>query len=170
MRRLLALLSFTAVLALASLTAAPSTARADFVFGVSVEGGGFVGPEQGAMGGLALRLGADIAGPLSIYLQSHGFVGRLTGGPNGGSAQGVMWNTAMADLHFGPLHLAVGPSLDLAWGCEQSTGCFNGSPLFGLDGRVALQFDHLMLSVDVHPTFVNGDVVTGIVGGLGWQL
>lgn len=170
MRSLLAALSFASLLALAGVVATPSTARADFLFGVSVEGGGFVGPEQGAMGGVALRLGADIAGPFSLFLQSHGFVGRLTSGPNGGSAQGLLWNTLMADLHFGPFHVGVGPSVDLAWGCDQSAGCINGAPLFGLDGRVALQFDHFVLSVDVHPTFVDDDVVTGIVGGLGWQL
>jgi hypothetical protein len=169
MRRLLALLAFTSLLALGSV-AAPSTASAQFLFGVSVEGGGFVGPAQAGMGGLAVRLGADIAGPFSLFAQSHGFIGRLASGPQGGSAQGLMWNTLMADLHFGPFHVGVGPSVDLAWGCAENSGCVNGSPLFGLDGRVALQFDHLMLSVDVHPTFLNGDVVTGVVGGLGWQL
>ncbi len=170
MRRLFALLSFTSLLALGSLAAAPSTARADFLFGVSVEGGGFVGPQQAGMGGVALRVGADVTGPLSIFLQSHGFVGRLASGPQGGSAQGLMWNTLMADLHFGPFHVGVGPSVDLAWGAGESTGYIDGLPLFGLDGRVALRLDHLMISLDVHPTFVDDDVVTGIVLGLGWQL
>ncbi len=173
MRRLLSILVLTLPLALAGSLAAPAPARADFVFGVSVEGGGLVGPQQAAMGGVGLRLGFDVAGPLAIFLESQGFVGRLTSGPQGGTAEGLMWNSLMADLHFGPFHVGVGPSLDFAWGCTQgglSEGCIHGAPLFGLDGRVALQFDHFVVSVDAHPTFIDGDVSTGIVGGLGWQL
>jgi hypothetical protein len=172
MRRWLSILVLTLPIGLAA-ALAPAPARADFVLGVAAEGGGLVGPQQAAMGGVGLRLGFDVAGPLQLYLQSQGFVGRLTSGPEGGTAQGLLWNSVMADLHFGVLHLAVGPSLDFAWGCTQggpSEGCIHGAPLFGLDGRVALQFDRFVLSVDVHPTFIDGDVTTGIVGGLGWQL
>ena len=173
MRRWLSILVLTLPLALAASLAAPAPARADFILGVSVEGGGLVGPQQAAMGGVSLRLGLDVSGPLSIFLQSQGFIGRLTSGPQGGSAQGLMWNSVIADLHFGPVHVGVGPSLDLAWGCTQggpSDGCIHGAPLFGIDGRLALQFDHFVASVDVHPTFIDGDISTGIVGGLGWQL
>ena len=67
---------------------------------------------------------------LAIYLQSHGLVGVLTAGPESGSAQGVLWNTAMLGVHFGPLHLALGPSLDFAWGCDSQQGCVDGDALF----------------------------------------
>jgi hypothetical protein len=174
MRRALAALVVALPLALAALVAAPAPARADFRFGVSVEGGGLVGPQPAGMGGLALRIGFDIAGPVSLFAQSHGFVGRLTTGPHEGTAQGLMWNTLMLDLHFGPLHVGAGPSVDLAWGCSAGNGptqgCVNGAPLFGLDGRVALQFGHVMISADVHPTWVNDQIVTGIVAGIGWEL
>jgi hypothetical protein len=153
--------------------AVPAPASANVVFGVSVEGGALVGPQQAAMGGVGLRLGFDVAGPLSIFAQSQGLVGRMTSGPHGESLQGTLWNSLMLDLHFGPFHVGAGPSLDLAWGCTQggpTQGCVNGAPLFGLDGRLALQFDHFVLSADVHPTWIDGQIVTGIVGGLGWQL
>jgi hypothetical protein len=173
MRRWLSILVLTLPLALAASIAAPAPARADFIFGVAAEGGGLVGPQQAAMGGVGLRLGFDVAGPLSLFVQSQGFLGRLTTGPEGGSAQGLMWNSLMVDLHFGALHMGAGPSLDFAWGCTQggpSEGCIHGAPLFGIDGRLALQFDHFVLSFDVHPTFLDGGVSTGLVGGLGWQL
>lgn len=174
MRRLLSILVLALPLGLAGSLAAPTPASAQFVFGVSVEGGGFVGPQQAAMGGVGLRLGLDVAGPFSLFVQSQGFVGRLTSGPQGGSAEGLLWNSLMADLHFGPVHVGAGPSLDFAWGCTEggpSQGCIHGSPLFGVDGRVALQFDHFVLSFDVHPTFLDGgEISTGLVGGLGWQL
>jgi hypothetical protein len=173
MRRFLSILVLALPLAFAASLADPAPARADFILGVSAEGGGLVGPQQVAMGGLGLRLGFDVAGPLAIFVQSQGFVGRLTSGPQGGSAEGLMWNSLMADVHVGAFHVGAGPSLDFAWGCTSggpSQGCIHGAPLFGLDGRVALNFDHFVLSVDVHPTFVDGDVPVGIVGGLGWQL
>ena len=173
MSRWLSILVLALPIVVAGSLAAPAPARADFVLGVSVEGGGLVGPEQAAMGGLGLRLGFDVTGPLSLFVQSQGFVGRLTSGPQGGTAQGVMWNSLMVDLHFGPVHIGAGPSLDFAWGCSEGgigQGCISGAPLFGIDGRLALQFEHFVVSVDAHPTFIDGQVSTGIVGGLGWQL
>jgi hypothetical protein len=152
---------------------APSRAEAQgpLVLGFSGEGGGFVGNDaEGALGGLAVRLGVRPTGLISIYLQTHGLAGVLTAGPEGGSAQGMLWNTAMLGFHFGALELAVGPSIDFAWGCESQRGCVRGSPLFGLDGRVAVHLGSLVISADVHPTWVEGTPVVAFVGGLGWDL
>lgn len=152
-----------------TLAATPSRASAqEPVFALAAEGGGFVGDAQGAMGGVGARGGVAF-GFFSIALQMQGFVGALTEGPNGGTLTGVLWNSAMLGLTFGPLQLGAGPSLDFGWSCDQ-VGCYRGTPLFGLDGRVALGFDHLVISVDVHPTWIDGDPIVGLVGGVGWQL
>ncbi|UJR78225.1 hypothetical protein [Sandaracinus amylolyticus] len=170
--RFLAAFGLVFALSCAAPFVSPPRASADgpLVLGFSGEGGGFVTDPQSAMGGLALRLGVRPIPLLSIYLQSHGLIGALTAGPESGSAQGVLWNTAMLGVHFGPLHLAFGPSLDFAWGCDTQEGCVDGDLLFGLDGRVALHFGSLVLSADVHPTWIDDDIVVGLVGGLGWQL
>jgi hypothetical protein len=75
----------------------------------------------------------------------------------------------MLGLTFGFFQIGAGPSLDFGWGCDQA-GCYRGTPLFGLDGRIGLGFDHFVLSIDVHPTWIEGEAVVGLVGGLGWQL
>ncbi|MDQ3030825.1 MAG: hypothetical protein M3Y87_00245 [Myxococcota bacterium] len=171
MHRSLASLALSFVLATVA-PCAPSRAAADgpVVVGISAEGGGFLGDVQGALGGVAVRLGVRPLPWLSVYAQSHGLAGVLTSGPRGGSAQGVLWNTAMIGTHLGPLHLAGGPSLDFAWGCGEQAGCIRGAPLFGLDARAALHLDPLVVSIDVHPTWISGEPVVGMVGGLGWEL
>lgn len=148
----------------------PERAEAQVVFGISGEGGGFVGHAQGVMGGVALRLGVAPTESFAIYLQSHGLIGTLTGGIHEGTATGVLWNTAMAELRAGAVHLAIGPSIDFAWGCAAQESCYAGTPALGLDGRIAVQVGHFLLSVDAHPTFLDQGVVLGVVGGLGWEL
>jgi hypothetical protein len=171
MRRSLAVLSLGLALPVAAIAAPLGRAEAQstgLVLGVTGEGGAFVGDAHSAVGGLAFRLGMQ-AGSLAIYAQSHGLIGRVIAGPESGSLQGLLWNTAMLGLTLGVFHIAVGPSMDFGWGCE-GQGCYHDSPLFGLDGRIALRFDHLVVSADVHPTWVDGSPIVGVVGGLGWQL
>lgn len=154
---------------LALLAGLPVSASAQApVVAIAAEGGGFVGDAQGAMGGVGVRAGVAFDA-FSLVLQSQGFVGALTEGPRGGTATGVLWNSLMLGLTFGFFQIGAGPSLDFGWGCDQ-VGCYHGTPLFGLDGRIALGFEHFVVSVDVHPTWIDGEVVVGLVGGLGWQL
>lgn len=151
---------------------APRSAEAQLpklVLSLQGEGGGFVGDAEGAMGGLALRVGVRVRA-VSIYGLSHGLVGALTAGPREGTAQGLSWNAAMVGVHVGALELAVGPSLDFAWGCGSQSGCDRGSPLFGIDGRVALHLGPLLVSLDVHPTWIDGEPLVGVVGGIGLGL
>jgi hypothetical protein len=160
-------------LAVAASSIAPGRAEAQpklLVLGLAAEGGGFVADAQGALGGAAVRLGVRPLPVLSIYLQSHGLIGALSAGPHSGHVAGVLWNTLMLGLHAGVFEIAAGPSIDFAWSCGDRQGCYEGAPLFGLDGRVALHFGGFVLSADVHPTWVRDGVVVGLVGGLGWQL
>jgi hypothetical protein len=159
---------FILTLGILSARAERAEAQPGWLLGLSGEGGALVGDAEGALGGIAVRVGAQL-GTFSIYAQSHGLLGRVTAGPESGSLQGLLWNTAMLGLTFGVFHVAAGPSVDFGWGCE-GQGCYRGSMLFGLDGRFALHFDHLVISADVHPTWVRGEPIVGVVGGLGWQL
>jgi hypothetical protein len=108
-----------------------------------------------------------------LYGLTQGFIGSLVVGDRRGEMEGLWWNSAMLGFGAGPFHLAAGPSLDFAWGCSDSVNgatCYHGAPLFGIDGRAALQFGHFEVSANVHPTFYGGSTVTGITLGLGWAI
>ena len=140
------------------------------IAGVNIEGGGFVGRTEGALGGIGVHAGIHLYG-FEVYGLSQGLLGSVTAGPHRAALQGVSWNSVMLGFGAGPFHLAVGPSLDFAWGCSEQTGdgsCYRGDGLFGLDGRVAVELDHFAISVDVHPTFYQSSAVLGVVFGLGW--
>src|SRR5687768_9600670 len=99
---------FACALSIGLSAGAPPRAAAQpslLVLGVSGEGGGFVADAQGAFGGAAARLGVRPLPLISVYLQSHGLIGALSGGPKSGQATGVLWNTLMLGLHFGVLEL-----------------------------------------------------------------
>lgn len=174
-RRSPAVLGLSLLLGLAALASA-STAQAQpppppvyFIGGIAAEGGGLVDRSQGLMGGAGLHLGIHFFG-VEIFGLSQGFIGSLVTGPHSGSAQGLLWNSAMFGFGVGVFHLAAGPSLDFAWGCEDQIGdarCYHGAPLIGIDGRAALVFGPFSVSIDVHPTFYRGGTVTGIVAGIG---
>ena len=140
--------------------------------GVGAEGGGFVDQAFGLMGGGQVHFGVHIHG-FELYGITQGFVGSLMyNGSHSGSATGLLWNSVMFGFGTHRFHIAVGPSLDFAWGCTDSlgsTGCYNSNgPLFGVDVRLALQFGEFELSVNVHPTFYGKSTVTAITVGVGW--
>ena len=178
-RRLVAAACVASALLLGAL--APSAADAQVVYaprprpvrlilGVGAEGGGFVDQATGLMGGGQIHAGVHFFG-VEVYGLSQGFVGSLTAGPHSGEVQGLMWNSAMFGFGVGVFHLAAGPSLDFAWGCADNNGtasCYRGDYLFGIDGRIALQFGGFEVSANVHPTFYGRSTVTGITLGLGW--
>ncbi len=142
------------------------------MFGVAGEGGGFVDQASGLMGGVGVHAGIHLFG-LEVYGLSQGFLGGLTVGPHSGAMQGILWSSAMLGFGVGPFHLAAGPSLDFAWGCEDDqngASCYHGTPLYGADARLALQFGHCEVSANVHPTFYGRSTVTGITLGLGFAL
>ncbi len=165
-------LSIVLAFLLSFAAAAPAQAQdVRLLAGVAAEGGGFVDRSDGLMGGVGVHFGIHIFG-FELFGLSQGFIGSIMGGPNSGSVEGVLWHSGMLGFGVGPFHLAVGPSLDFAWGCrDQNAGarCYNGDALFGLDGRAALVFGSFSVSVDVHPTFYGSSTVTGIVLGLGWE-
>jgi hypothetical protein len=142
-----------------------------FMGGIAAEGGGFVDRSQGLMGGAGVHLGVHFFG-VEVYGLSQGFIGSVVAGPHNGALQGVLWNSAMLGFGVAFFHLGVGPSLDFAWGCgDQNDGslCYSGAPMIGIDGRAALVFGPVALSIDIHPTFYREGTVTGIVGGVGWE-
>lgn len=138
--------------------------------GVGGELGGFVDQATGLVGGAQVHVGVHVHG-LEIYGMTQGFVGSLVGDPHGGEVQGIAWSSAMLGFGVDVFHLAIGPSLDFAWGCTDTrngAGCYRGDLLLGFDARVALQFGHFEVSADVHPTLYGRSTVTGITLGLGW--
>jgi len=176
----LALVSLLGALALAPLSLAHAQESLEVVhrrpvhliLGIGVEGGGFVDQASGLMGGAQVHVGIHFFG-VEIYGLSQGFIGSLMVGNHQGQVEGISWNSAMLGFGVGVFHLAAGPSLDFAWGCSDSSNgaqCFQGAPLFGIDGRLALQFGSFEVSANVHPTFYGHSTVTGITLGLGWAL
>ncbi len=172
----LALVSLLGALALAPMSSASAQELevrprpVHLMLGVGAEGGGFVDQQQGLMGGAQVHAGIHFFG-VEIYGLSQGFIGSIMAGEHRGTVQGLLWNSAMFGFGVGVFHLAAGPSLDFAWGCTANDGgsaCYNGSPLFGIDGRLALQFGSFEVSANVHPTFYGQSTVTGITLGLGW--
>ena len=138
--------------------------------GAGVELGGFADHSEGLMAGVGVHVGTRVLGG-EIFGLMQGFVGGLLSGPHTGSAQGLLWSSAMFGLGVGPLHIAFGPSLDIAWGCDQQDErCFRGAPLLGFDVRGAVHFGTSFVSLDLHPTFYEEGTVTAIVAGVGWQL
>ena len=159
----------TFALATVGLVAGPP-ARAEaqsFVGGLSAVGGGFAGTPDGAVGGAQLRLGFE-ADAFEMFAQFSGLVGSVLSGPNGGTVQGLLWNSVLLGGHVGVLHLGIGPSADLAWGCDTGTGCFDGLPLFGIDARVALNLGPVVVSAQLHPTWLRDIPVWGALGGVGF--
>lgn len=175
--RTLPLLALVGALALGATSPASAQSsahgrRVHTMFGIAGEGGGFVDQAGGWMGGVGVHAGIHLYG-FEVYGLSQGFLGSLTMGPHSGAMQGILWNSAMFGFGVGPFHLAAGPSLDFAWGCEDDqngASCYHGTPLYGADARVALQFGHFEVSANVHPTFYGHSTVTGITLGLGFAL
>jgi hypothetical protein len=140
------------------------------IAGIGAEGGGFVDQASGLMGGAQMHFGVHLFG-FEMYGLTQGFIGSLTVGSHQGSMEGLLWNSAMFGFGVGVFHLAAGPSLDFAWGCSDTNGdagCYHGAPLYGINGRLALQFGSFEVSANVHPTFYGRSTVTGITVGLGW--
>jgi hypothetical protein len=151
---------------------APRARHVHLLFGVGAEGGGFVDQATGLMGGAQLHVGIHLYG-FEVYGLTQGFIGSLVAGDHRGQVEGLWWNSAMFGFGAGPFHLAAGPSLDFAWGCRDDNGqagCYHGSPLYGIDARLALQFGSFEVSANVHPTFYGRSTVTGITLGLGWAI
>lgn len=175
--RTLPLFALVASLALATTSLASAQERPHGhpvrpMFGIAGEGGGFVDQAGGFMGGIGVHAGIHLFG-FEVYGLSQGFLGSLTMGPHSGAMQGLLWNSAMIGFGVGPFHLAAGPSLDFAWGCEDDqngASCYHGTPLYGADARVALQFGHFEVSANVHPTFYGRSTVTGITLGVGFAI
>ncbi len=153
--------------------AAPASAQqrpVRFLANVGAEAGVYVDQRSGLLLGANLALGVDIRG-FQLFGLSQGFVGPLISGPNSGHMTGVMWNSLMIGFAAGPLRLAAGPSMDFAWGCNDTNSgaeCYTGNGLFGIDVRAGLALGNLLLSIDVHPTFYRSRTVTGFVLGIGW--
>lgn len=165
----LSLLSLSATRASAQ-ELVPRPSPVHVMVGVGGDGGGFFDRAGGLMGGAHVYAGIHFFG-VEIYGLSQGFIGSLTMGPHSGSVEGIVWNSAMLGFGVGPFHLAAGPSLDFAWGCsddQAGADCYHGAAMFGLDGRLALQFGNFEVSTNIHPTFYGSSTVTGLSVGLGW--
>jgi hypothetical protein len=148
--------------------------RADIrpMFGVAGEGAGFIDQAQGLMGGVGVHAGVHLYG-LELYGLSQGFVGALVGGPRDGNVEGILWNSGMIGFGVGAFHLAGGPSLDFAWGCQSvnaAPSCYHGIAMLGGDARLALVFSPIAITFDVHPTLYRDSTVTSFVLGVGFEL
>lgn len=151
-------------------------------FGASGVGGGFVGTMSGGAGGLALRVGAQLDDVFAIYVQAHALVGGFAPHPSDEAVAGFVFHELMLDFTIADvLQLGGGPSIDLVWGCtrENRVGtCSDIGPYFGGDFRAAVVLGQygperrggLVLSVDVHPTWMSSDLATMLLLGIGGEI
>ncbi|MDQ3036217.1 MAG: hypothetical protein M3Y87_27700 [Myxococcota bacterium] len=157
-----------------------------FRFGASGVGGGHWagGPDIG-MGGAQLRLGVQIGQMFAVYYQPTGLVGSIVDRPgSAGSAAGLLWNTAMAEVTLADfIQIGGGPSMDFVWGCDRNfqaeVDCDSTDPFIGAHGRVALALGGhgpgrrggVTISADVHPTWYRSDDPSiAVLGGIGFEL
>jgi hypothetical protein len=154
-----------------------------FRFGMGLDGAVLVSPNvTGAAAGLQLRLGAQINQWFALYYQGHALMGAVVGGDASAGFVGAAFNTIMAELTLPILQIGFGPSLDVFGiaGCSATDlDCGSNSDVFfGLDGRIGVvigghgpgRHGGFAINANVHPTFVNGDVVTTVSLGLGGEM
>lgn len=153
-------------------------------FGASGVGGGFVGAVHGGAGGLALRIGVQFTDVVAIYLQGQALLGAFLPEPppTSSAASGFVFHELMLDLtFFDVLQVGAGPSLDFVWGCStenRGAVCARQGPFFGGDLRVAVVLGSrgpgrrggVSFSVDAHPTWLDSDVATMLLFGIGGEL
>jgi hypothetical protein len=181
----------------AGATAAPSSANdpnakkrdeeekdtAHFRIGFGLDGNYlFASGLNGAAIGLQLRLGAQVNQWFAVYYQGHALVGGIVGGSEatGAGVLGAGFNSLMAELTLPLLHLGAGPSIDYVGiaGCSATSGCSPETGAhFGIDGRAALvigghgpgRHGGFAINFNVHPTFIDGSVLTTLSLGLGGE-
>lgn len=154
-------------------------------FGLSGVGGGFVGVVHGGVAGLAPRVGVQLDDMIGMYLQVHGLVGNYDSETTGGRVAGFLFNEIMIDVTFlNRFQVAVGPSLDFTWNCAEANHvdpCGNGEARFGGDLRLGLvlgdgaegrvgERNGVVLSLEVHPTWLDPDFNVMMLFGLGGEI
>lgn len=152
--------------------------------GVDATGGGSVRGPQVGLGGARARFGVQVGDWFALYYMPAGVVGAIDRSRSGDWTAGFLYNTVAAEVTFlERVQLAVGPSMDFAWGCgttpQDGGSCTDHGPFFGIDGRVAIVFEPsvfggptgVTLSGDVHPTwYANAELGVTILGGVGVEM
>jgi hypothetical protein len=152
-------------------------------FGISGVGGGFGGVVDGAVVGLAPRIGVQLDRVLGAYLQTHLLLGTF-GGTGAGRIAGFVFNELMVDLTaLDRFQVALGPSLDFVWNCREVNEvnpCGNNEARFGGDLRFAFTLgdaihdrparEGLVLSLELHPTWLDPEFTWMALFGAGGEL
>jgi hypothetical protein len=153
-------------------------------FGMSGVGGGFVGVVDGGAAGIAPRVGVQLDRVIAIYLQVHALIGNFGSSSGGSRVAGFLFHELMVDLTvLDRLQVGLAPSLDFVWNCREANGrdpCGNGEARFGGDLRFALALGDevhrtdtrhgLVVSLEVHPTWVDPDFTWMTLFGIGGEM
>lgn len=175
-----ALMALTCAGGLVSPTAdAQSIDRPRVRFGLSGFGGGFVGTIHGAVGGVSPRIGLQANDVFAVYVQAQYVLGQFLPEPSD-DLVGFVFHTLVFELTADDfLQIGLGPSLDFVWGCDEllQRVCAGSRPRFGSDAHLAFlvgdraeeRRSRLAISLDVHPTWFDGDVAVAILAGIGYE-
>ncbi len=140
-----------------------------FRFAVHLAGGPWILPKKmGGAGGIGLQLGVQINDYVGVYYSPMAGIGVAYG-----AAGAYVYNTVQADLTLARiLQVGVGPSLDTFAFGDVNVSSNGGSALavagtfFGANARVGVALGAnkpgkrgvFMLGLELHPTFISGEV------------
>jgi hypothetical protein len=136
-----------------------------FRWGIGLTGGVWAVPGKvGGAGGASIQLGAQLNDWFGLY-----YAGMLGGAGAGSDVGAVLYTSLIGDLTLGVFQLGIGPSLDVFTSSAKTGADFApAGAFFGAVGHAAIAMgslrpgkkSHLMLGIDVHPTWVGTRVPT----------
>jgi len=150
--------------------------------GFSGLGGGFFGGIHGGVGGLAVRAGVQFNDLVALYIQGQGLIGEYVPDPRPSSIVGFAFHEGIIELTMlDMIQVGAGPSLDVFFTCDARNNggyCGQSGAWFGGDFRFAVSAFHrhadrrsgVTFSVDAHPTWMDHELVTTMLFGIGGDL
>jgi hypothetical protein len=149
------------------------TTGARFRWGIAFGGGALA--TAGLVGGagrVAVELGVQLNDLVGAYYETA-LGARFDSSGDGG----FFYNALALDVTVGPLDLGAGPSLDALFSASKAAAAspVPSGAFFGLASHAALAIGpprpgrkpHLVLGVDVHPTFTGATTVTTLLATVG---